>query len=564
MKDFISDAEMGGLEKAGKAKMPDQPKSADFLTDDQMAAFEKSGKAKAPEKEGAGQAALESFGNAATLGYLPHLQALAGKLVPDPNSGLDAELAAKGFKVKNAPEKGYIAERDDNIKRQAQQKKDFPMATTAGTVGGIVGGGLMIPGAALAKGASLGVRALQGAKAGAVMGGLMNPGDTAGDVSLMPIERLENAAAGMGLGAVLPAGMSLLGKGAKAASGALADTAAWKAFRALGRGTPTATQKMVDSGQGAVIGRELLDEGAIPVLGTPNRIAGRVDSLKEKAGEQVGNLVKGAGNAKLVDAEKLGLEILDSPELALMRKTPGMEGTVSKIEQQVETLAKNGQMSLEQAQALRQSIDKSINFNKGAGDLRGAQEGLFMQRTKVRDAMNEGINTLNPGAPKNQLLTANRKYGNLATAEGILEKEMARNQSNRAISLTDTIAAGAGASTGNPAAALILGAINKAGRTFGNSVQARGYDAMAKSLAKIPAVVEMAQSNPGVVSRLATSLGQDVAGGVKSYAVDKDDILNDPEILMLFKKDENLLQRVEDPKRRALIKEALKRLPASR
>ena len=66
-----------------------------------------------------------------------------------------------------------------------------------------------------------------------------------------------------------------------------------------------------------------------------------------------------------------------------MRNTPGMESTVAAIEKQVETLAKNGKLTLAEAQKLRQGIDKSINFNKSAPDMRGAQEGLYRQRPVV-------------------------------------------------------------------------------------------------------------------------------------------------------------------------------------
>jgi hypothetical protein len=530
----------------------------------------------APEaKGGAGQAALESFGNAATMGYLPHIQALAEKVMPSPGKDVDADLLKQGFTIES-PKEGYVQSRDANIKRQSDQKNEHPIATTAGTVAGILGGGLMIPGSMLGKGATLGKgmigpvtrgadianKAWNGAKAGAAMGAIMNPGDVEGDVSLMPMERAKNAALGGMIGGLVPPAIDGVKWVGTQGADWLKTKAAEKAFRSLGRGTPQSMQKMVNSGENVAIGRELLDEGAIPVLGTPGRIAKRVGALKEKAGEEVGALVKGAGSAKLVDAEKIGVEILDSPELALMRKTPGMESAVSSIEKQVETLSKNGMMDLGEAQALRQQIDKSIKWNKATPDV-GAAQGLKMQRTGIRDGMNEGINQLNPGAPKDQLLTANRKYGHMATADDVLQKELARNQSNRAISLTDTIAGAAGASAGSPGAALILGAINKAGRTFGNSMQARGYDAIAKTLAKSPSVVSLAEKSPGVVARLAANMGQQATGGAQNYSMQQDELLKDQQLMKLFQEDPRLIDGIEDPKRRALIKDAVKRLPAN-
>lgn len=513
-------------------------------------------------KEGAGQAALESYGNTATLGYLPHLQAAASQVTPNPSSGVDAELESKGFSVSQPKEKGYVQARDENIAREAQQKKDFPWATRAGSAAGLVAGGLMIPGGAtLARGASLGAKAWQGAKTGGAIGALMNPGDVEGDVSFMPGERVKNAFAGGTLGGLAPpvvaGGKWLVSSGAPA----VARKAAEKAFQALGRSTPNAMKQAVESGKNIEIGRELLDEGAVPWLGTTGRIGTRVNQLKEKAGEQIGDLVAGAGNAKVVDAKKLGIQILDSPELAMMRKTPGMESAVNTIERQVETLARNKKMDVAEAQKLRQAIDESLYKNSRGQEFTGAKEGLHLQRSGLRDAMNEGINTLNPGTAKDRLLSANRKYGNLSQASEILEKQGAKNQSGDILSFKDLVTGSLGPTT---VSKIALAALSKAGRAVGSAVQARGYDAIANSLARSAPVVEIAQNNPGLVSRLAAAIGQEVTGGKQDYSMEKDPILSDPQILMLFKKDEKLLNSVEDPQRRALIRDALKRLPAGR
>ena len=500
----------------------------------------------------AGQSALEHYGNTMLAGYLPHVQALAGKLMPDPSGGVDAELEKQGFTVNNAPEPSYIESRDANLKRLELEAKEHPVGSGIGTGIGIVGSGLMLPAGALAKGASLGAKAAQGAKIGAAYGAIQNPGDKEGEVDPLQLgDRVKNAGIGAAVGGAVPVAIEGASSAAKKVSDYLRTKAAEKAFRSLGRGTPQSMQKMVKSGENVAIGRELLDEGAIPVLGTPRRIQDRVAKLKESAGEEVGNLVKGAGNAKVVDAEKLGIQILDSPELALMRKTPGMESAVASIEKQVETLAKNGTMSLEEAQALRQQIDKSINWNKASPDI-GASKGLKMQRTGIRDAMNEGINTLSPGAPKDQLLAANRKYGNMATADDILDKELARNQSNRAISLTDTIAAASGPTLTAKAA---LGAANKIGRTFGNSAQARTYDAISKKLAAVPGLAAKAEANPAIVQMIAQRTGR----ATPEFRHQDNPVLKNQKLMEIFRQDPSLIESIQDEATKSLVRKEIQK-----
>jgi len=506
------------------------------------------------EKTSAGMAALEHYGNTASMGYLPHLQAGVEKLLPNPTADVDAALKAEGFSVPSN-DQGYISARDENIKRLETQSKEHPVASGIGTGLGIAAGALM-PAAQISKTAGLGAKMLQGAKTGALYGAIANPGDTEGEYSPVQLGgRAKNVAIGAGIGAAAPAVVAGVEKSGSVVKDYLKKKAALKATRALGRPTPTEAARMAATGEDVALGRELLDEGAIPVLGTPGRIAKRVDALKEETGEQIGSLIDRGGDQKLIDAERLGIEILDSPELAQMRTTPGMENTAAMIEKQVETLAKNGKLTLKEAQKLRQGIDKSINFNKSAPDMRGAQEGLYRQRTAIRNAMSDAIDSLPGNSEKGALLKANRKYGRLADASDILEKEIGRDQANRSISLTDTIAGAAGASTGNPAAALALGAANKFGRTFGNSIQARVYDAVAKKAGLVPGAME--KVNPQVASMIA----QRAALRDPRFQENDDPILKDPQLLELFRKDPGLIDSIADETRRTKIKRRIAAYP---
>jgi hypothetical protein len=257
---------------------------------------------------------------------------------------------------------------------------------------------------------------------------------------------------------------------------------------------------------------------AIPVLGTPERILKRVEGAKDAAGENVGNLIEGAHQKltatpepvpmlapvgsglkgdllpdkpmartfRIIEAEapKRTGRVVDANEIAdslasdldNLRTVPGMEASVGSIEKQLDTLRKNGTMTLPQAQKLRQEIDASINWNKRVPEMARAQEFLYQIRSSLSSKMNDVVGALEG---VDSLKKANRKYSDLATAENILEKNIPRGQSNRSVSLTDTIAAAGGAASGGvPMAAAALGG-NKLLRTYGDTLAARAADALA-------------------------------------------------------------------------------------
>jgi hypothetical protein len=502
----------------------------------------------------AGQAALESYGNTASGGYLAQLQAMAEPIT-------DQIINPFNFGGVNAPARQavgvgpeYVEARDKNIKRGQEQAEAHPTASAVGTAAGI-GASLLVPGQAVAKGASLGSKVAKGAKAGAAYGAAMNPGDTEGEIDPLQItERGENAAKGAAAGGTVAAAASILGPLSQKAASWFESKANEKAVAALGGGK-RATEKLQRSGRDQQLGRTLLDEGAIPILGTPKRIAGRVDALKEKAGQEVGELVKSTGDAKLVNTRELATRISQDPDFANLTKTPGMESVAGDLKATLATFKKNGTMSLEQAQELRQGIDKSINFNK-APDQKGKQQILMKIRTAIRDRMDEAIGEVD-GNPDGLLKSANKKYGNLAEAEDILKDRIARDSANRTVSLTDTIAGAAGLAKGGPLGAAVAGAANKAGRAFGRSVQARSSDALSKGLARGPAVAAFAQKNPTAYLTLLNALG-----GGPEFKETGADVLNDQKILGIFKNNPGLIDSVTDSKLRDKLKSVIGRDPA--
>ena len=176
------------------------------------------GPAAAPEAQGsAADAALEGYGQTATMGYLPHIQAgaerglekLLGFFGAGPEA-TDAKLREQGFQL---PEQSYVNERDENIARHEQQAKDSPIASGAGKFAGIVASSAMMPGSGAAKGAGLAAKLGNAAKTGAMQGAVYNPGDTKGEVDPLQLgDRAGNAALGAATGTALSAAGSGISK----------------------------------------------------------------------------------------------------------------------------------------------------------------------------------------------------------------------------------------------------------------------------------------------------------------------------------------------------------------
>lgn len=487
----------------------------------------------------AGQTALESFGNTATMGYLPHAQAVVGSAM-----GLG----------------DYTELRDENLRRQKVQAEQNPKAAAAGTVLGI-GASALIPSAAFAKGATTAAKLLNGAKTGAAYGALANPGDTEGEISPVQLEeRAKNAGVGVAFGVGGQGVLSGLQKGAEKVSPILRGFAEKNAAGAIGI-TKAVRKKMGDAAS-KLMGREALDEGVINVLSTPGGISKRTGKLKEETGETIGGLIKGAdvAGASKIDTIEQALKILDDPEILSSRNTPGATGMYDAALRETETLARNGELTLEQAHKFRRALDKSINFNKKRMDMKpGEQEVLYKIRDTLNDAISAGVDSTKM-AEGGALKAANKRFSTLSKIEDIADNRAAMNDSNRSFGLTDTLATVGGLATGGTPASKVawgaaLGGVNKFARTFGDSIAARSYDGASKALA---ASGKKAGSVDG--GAVARALSNATSGDRRTF--DENGQVT-PEVLHMLSQSPELINSIEDPKLRLLIRKKLGRAPGS-
>jgi hypothetical protein len=489
-------------------------------------------------KTGAGEAALEHFGNAASLGYLPHMQAAAEGLMPDPSAGVDDDLRARGFKVQNAPDQNYVRRRDANIARQDLESKEHPLASGLGTAAGIAAnvvgtGGL----GTVAKGAGLAQRLGSAAKVGATFGALANPGDVQGEVAPFQIdERTKNAAIG---GATGLAGQALAENAGPIANrvgkyfGAKAEEKAVKAAGAYQKDMVAADNR----GNLNQMGRTLLDEKVVTPLATPGKISsrleGKIGGLEDKLTGLIGDAEEKLGKTEFWDAlpvdqqEKLMGSLFD-PKATAERLKAEIKSKYSQIPEEklkpalneIDTWFSNraqvmSPAEVQQAKVQMKRFLKDSDFVREVGI---QKEGTLAARRGFKEGVEKTADTLASvmGEKGGQIKKTNQDLGNLLQAQKMADTRAAREAGNRSISLTDTIAGAAGMASGTGpvgkmALSSALAGANKLGRTFGNSIQATGFNAVSKQLLKIPKLAEMAKTNPegfsALVSRTVDQMG---------------------------------------------------------
>jgi hypothetical protein len=575
--DVISADEMAALLKSGEAKPIGmdlfEPSDQEVISAQEMDALIKSGKAKPVDEGvdlGGAQTFLESAAQALTFGNLPKLQAAVEQRVAPKLTALgigpgatDVELQKRGFKIEQPPQ-DFVTARDINIERMQRQAREHPIAAGAGTVAGL---GLTIPAfAAVAPAAAatkLG-RAVQGIKAGAGVGFIADPGSQKGVLDPIQLEeRLKNAVQGGAVGGVSAAVLGLFGVGAQDVGEGLGRTAARRATKALGGIKKKEAAALRESGQDVRIGRQLLEQGAIPRLGTPGRILKRIEKGKEEAGKKIGDIIDDVGDVRVVDSNKVARAIENDPEFVALAKIPGRESLIRSAEPLLETLRKSDIMTMRQALSMRQGIDGAIkDFDRLLASDPTApikQQVLFRIRTAIRNEMNDVVNEIGKGEARDRLLKANRIFSNLESARGFAVEGVARGDVGSAVSLGDKVlAAGALGAGADPVTRVVtagvVAALSKMGRTFGSSAIARATDFAAKTASQSARVAKFANENPTTFAAFAL-------GATREDEFDPNEpnpVLDDPKMLEFFEEHPLLLNQIKDDKTRAELRRRLK------
>lgn len=417
------------------------------------------------------QAALEGFGQAASFGYLPQLQAGAEKAIDYLfGNETDEALRAQGFQIE---EPSYTESRDQFIARNQRLQETNPGAMLAGQVVGGVASGVgagALGGATKAVGA--GQRALSAIKTGATVGALRNPGDTEGETELLQIrDRLKNASQDAITGLITQGGLEGVAKVAKAiqsAPGVIKDFSQAKAFKTSGAMLKD-FRKAFGRGKINELGQTMIDNKIVALGDDVADVAKKAEIMQKSVGAKIGDIYQVADDSIVkINPAKISKDLakkLDETELDMGRfsqefrayitnKLQGLSGSrqvLSRMEGELDDLASNGVVSLKRLQEIRRSIDDQIDFAKQAKDLPGVEQAFLDMRTKINEIAKNRLKVIDQiqGTKLTKDLTkANRDFSNLAEITKIAKDRVARDQSNAAFGLRERISGGAGAVVG--------------------------------------------------------------------------------------------------------------------
>lgn len=448
--------------------------------------------------------AAENAGDALTLGYLPQIVGGAKSL-----AGGD-----------------YTSARDEYISNAKKRSEQFPNASLAGKGLGVAGS-LALPSTLASAPTALG----RIAKAGAVGGGmglLANPGDKEGVVNpFQGEERLKNAALGGGVGA----GGGLAAEAVGGLPGLLGRTAEDRAERAAGAMVPQ-MKKLGRKGLQGQVGRTLLDEDIIPVLGTPSRISNRLESKIDGRGKELGGLLS---EVEQKTSDPKFLEGLTSEQRYQLDNSK-FRGPQEAERLKNQLRANHPRVADEKLQPYFDEIDAWLNNPKNQGALSIAEnqadkvgmnkflkdsdfDNPMQPRTIAKKATLDARRALKEGVEKQadtyariggeaggRVKKTNRILGNLEEAQDIAKNRIAHDSANQSFGLGDKISAGVGGSIAGAPGALAAGGVNKFARTFGNSIAARGTNKLSSLLSDTPELASIVKRNPALLPALMEAL----------------------------------------------------------
>jgi hypothetical protein len=455
------------------------------------------------EASTATQSALQGFGNQATFGHLPQLNAAV-----EPVAAKIADLVTGGNSYETIPD--YATRRDQWIAQQLAAKNASPKAYTAGQVGGGLSTGLAIPLGAAAE-AGLPLQMLSGAGSAIAQSALQNPGDQPGVVNPLQLsERASNVVnnpTNIAVNALAPA----VGPALNSAGGLLSALAERKAFKALG---PYARQAMQAFNRDKVnsIGRTALDEGVVTM--PPTSYAGlenRANAAASTAGQNLGNTVEQMAQKETGAPVSLSREdIANNLENKLISPADTDIGGVANKNAQLQELINNWRsgggesaadlnpnIPLLEAELKKRNVADQIKWDRLPGaDIPIEEQFNRSLLGQLKNGVEQGGEDLaqKTGYPVDQFIQQKNTYGDLQAAKDILAKRNAKEFANRLISPSDyaigALGAGAGLMSGGSPEdkmkhALLgtsLALVNKGARKYGNQISAVGLNRLGQAV----------------------------------------------------------------------------------
>jgi len=484
------------------------------------------------------EAFTQSFGNAATFGYLPQIQAATEPVI---QGVLDRFLPEdpKGFNVSEAPSSTYTQRRDQYIKEGQALSSENPYSSAAGTIAGAISSGVAT-GGGLSKilgtsggAATIGGRLAQAAKTGAVIGAIRNPGDTEGEVSpLQPVERAKNAGVDALTGVAFQGLLEGVGKVAQGVKGAGKELKQWsqnKALKAVGAEKP-AFKKALLNKKNIELGQTVLDEGIAGAGDDIADIAKNAESKLKDAQTKLNEVYKKADNSptKLLKKEDINSFRNDYMNEAADRLSGTVDGDeiARKLNDVLDTMPSGKNPTFGELRKWRASIDNKINFAKANQDLPEFQAELLKLRSKAQEKISEVLGK-SGGELKAEFARQNKRVSNLSEITDLATKKAASVEGNATFGMREgfggMIGSAIGTAIGGP-----LGSIAGAGAGAVGANVARRFATpfLAQNANKIAMALE---SNPQLLGKFAEPLKRAASISPQRLSIELNMLLKKPD-----------------------------------
>lgn len=439
------------------------------------------------------EAALQGFGEGASFGYLPQLQALTEQGLQfmglDPTQSIDEQLRAKGFQV---PGPSSLTEKEAQFEtRQGKLREAAPEEFLGGQIAGAVTGGVAAGGAGAAGIARAGIkpaatglgRIAAGSLSGAGAGLLQAPeGERIISEGLDISGRLEQAKTGAKFGALAsaaPEALKQIGKLSKSGSRMFA-------LKSLGLKQSTLnkiTAKGKKASNANEVADELLKRNLIQPGQTIEDAAEKIGQELDVVGEQIGEIYKSVDdsmarpefwqNLSTEQLNRLNNSTISARTLAqkvLKDVSRQFKGTANKkaaaremdeiFREMIADFGTDGPINLKDMQRFRRSIDDRIRdfvspdktVDKVRLIIRNKMQDLVQSRVDAFDAVSKSKRLPAPIRSEiqplvNELKSANKSFSKLKDAETVVKNGLGL-KGNRFLGLSESIGFGTGYASG--------------------------------------------------------------------------------------------------------------------
>lgn len=314
-------------------------------------------------------------------------------------------------------------------------------------------------------------------------------------------------AAGEGMGQIAAKGLQAA---TKAIQPSLQTGAERMAARALGAERGTIKKLGADKVQ--ALGRYALDEGLLQPFSTTDDVIAANLAKQSEGGKMMGEVYEQIDKAGASTFDPLTVAAKVDEELGGFYRDPLNKGVTNQLENTIESILMRGNkpIPLADAQALKETLGKASNWqNKLVVSEKEqlAREAYGIVNKAIDEATDIGAKAIGADDILYNLKRGKDLYSKSKGVEELLTNKFAREQGNKLMGLTDTIATSQAMSSAGPAG-LAAYPLKRGLEAYGSQSAALGLDKLSKAASQSPFMQQISKSKPELFNQFVSRLGQ--------------------------------------------------------